>query len=209
MAEHSGIRILSCPNIWKSVLPQDFLQKFNTHLTVVLANEKNTFCNKMCLDCKLRMFKEYNSLIFTFTFSELWFHKSGVYLSLGLCCLCVGYTHQGSCLWGEAGSSSQGRGLTLICWIVCLEVLLTTAGVLETNWDQLIDGKSQVKCIVSLANEKCDWKPFSLTYRKICANKQQSINQPVNGCISTKWGWWLKGRWIMKTSSSKILNIDL
>lgn len=140
MAERWDIRILSCPKMWKSVLPQNFLHKFNTHLTVVLANEKNIFCNKMCLDCKVKMFKEYNSLNFTFTFSKLWFHNFGIYLSLSLCCLCVVYTLQASCLWGEAGTSNQGRRLSPIYWIVYLEVLLTIAGVLETSWDQLIDG---------------------------------------------------------------------
>lgn len=111
-----GIRILSCPDIWKSGLPQNFLHKFSTRLTVVLANEKNIFCSKICLECKLKMFKEYHSLIFTFTCSRLWVHKLAVYLSLSLCCLYVGYVVQAGCLrsplpMGRSRRRRPGQGV--------------------------------------------------------------------------------------------------
>lgn len=62
------------------------------------------------------MFKEYHSLIFTFTFSQLWFHKLAVYLSLSLCCLYVGYVVQAGCLhfplpMGRSRQLQPGQGV--------------------------------------------------------------------------------------------------
>lgn len=116
MVECWGIRTLSCPNIWKAGLPQNFLHKFCTHLTALPEKEKNISCNKICLDCKLKMFKDYHSLIFTFAFSHLWFHKLSVYVSLSLCCLYVGYIVQTSRLcsplpMGRSRTLQPGQGV--------------------------------------------------------------------------------------------------
>lgn len=34
-----------------------FLHNFSTNVTIISANEKNIFCNKTCLDCKLKCLK--------------------------------------------------------------------------------------------------------------------------------------------------------